>query len=44
VVQTCELLATVIASEIFNVLKQKQPYNQERLVAALKRLPRLPWE
>jgi hypothetical protein len=44
VTQTRELLATVIASEIFNVLKQKQPYNQERLIAALKKLPRLPWE
>jgi hypothetical protein len=43
VTQTRELIATVIASEIFKVLKQKQPYNQERFVAALKKLPRLPW-
>jgi hypothetical protein len=42
VTQARELIATVIASEIFNVLKQKQLFNQERFIAALKRLPRLP--
>jgi hypothetical protein len=44
VTQTRELIASVILAEIYEILKQKQPYNQEGFVAALKRLPRLPWE
>jgi hypothetical protein len=44
VTQTRELIASVIASEIFEVLKQRTPFNQERFIAGLKRLPHLPWE
>ena len=39
-----ELIATAVVSEIFDVMKQGQPYNAERFKAALARLPRLPWE
>jgi hypothetical protein len=42
--QARELIASVILAEIYEVLKQKQPFNQERFIAALKMLPRLPWE
>jgi len=35
------LIATVVASEIFGVLKQKRPYDQARYVAALQRLPKV---
>jgi len=38
------LIACVVASEIYDVLKFKQPYNRERFVNALHRLPELPWE
>lgn len=38
------LIACVVASEIYNVLKFEQPYNRERFVQALHRLPNLPWE
>lgn len=36
------LIRTVVASEIFEVLKHKQPYDQARFVAALRRLPNFP--
>lgn len=42
VAQTRELIASVVLTEIYEVLKQKQPFNGERFVSALKRLPRLP--
>ena len=35
------LLATVVASEIFGVLKHKRPYDQARYIAALNRLPKV---
>ena len=38
------LIGAVVASEIFNVLKRKEPYNQARFVAALRRLPKVPDE
>jgi hypothetical protein len=41
--ETMKLIGCVVSSEIFAVLKQRQPYNQERYVAALKALPELPW-
>ena len=37
------LIGCVVASEIFDVLKQAQPYDEERYVKALRRLPELPW-
>ena len=36
------LIAHVVVSEIFDILKQGQPYNQARYVAALHRLPQTP--
>jgi hypothetical protein len=38
------LIACVVATEIYDMLESKQPYNRERFVKALHRLPRLPWE
>ena len=38
------MLAAVVSSEVFEVLKHKQPYNHARYVAALQRLPKLPGE
>jgi hypothetical protein len=41
---TMKMLGCVVTSEIFDVLKQNQAYDQERFVAALNALPELPWE
>jgi hypothetical protein len=42
--QALELIACVVSTEIFDVLKSKQPYQEARYVAGLRALPRLPWE
>ena len=36
------LIGCVVTSEIFVILKYEQPYEQERYVKALRRLPELP--
>ena len=36
------LIGYVVASEIFDILKYRKPYNHERYVEALRRLPELP--
>ena len=38
------LIAAVVASEIFGVLKHNQPYDETRFIAALRRLPKMPYE
>ena len=38
------LIGCVISSEIFDVLKQEQPFDHNRFVKALNKLPELPWE
>jgi hypothetical protein len=42
--QARELLGAVVSNEIFSILKQQQPYDHERYVAALARLPQMPWD
>lgn len=39
-----QLIAAVVSSEIFEVLKHKRPYDRAGYVAALQRLPKLPWD
>ena len=39
-----ELIGALVSTEIFNILKSNKPYDRERYVAALQRLPTLPWE
>lgn len=36
------LIACAVTSEIFDVLKSRQPYDETRYIAALHRLPTLP--
>ena len=36
------LIGCVVASEIFDILKAMQPYDEDRYVAALRNLPELP--
>ncbi len=42
--QTHKLIAAVVSTEIFDILTQGRPYNEERFVAALKRLPEMSWD
>jgi len=37
-----ELIGSVVASEIFEVLKKQEPFNLSRFVAALNNLPKTP--
>ncbi len=43
-VEAMELIACVVCSEIFDLLKTNQPYDEARFVAGLRALPRMPWE
>ncbi|HZE69179.1 MAG TPA: hypothetical protein VE135_06585 [Pyrinomonadaceae bacterium] len=36
------LIGYVVASEIFDILKHQQPYDEDRYVTALRKLPELP--
>jgi hypothetical protein len=38
------LIGCVVTSEIFDVLKRQEPFNLDRFVKALDRLPTMPWE
>ena len=38
------LIGVTVMSEIYDVMKSQQPYNQARYVAALKRLPTPPFD
>jgi hypothetical protein len=44
VVEAKRLIGCVVTSEIFDVLKKREPFNPERYIQALNRLPKLPWE
>ena len=38
------LIGCVVSAEIFDVLKNDQPFDRERFIRGLNRLPRMPWE
>ena len=38
------LIACVLAGEIYDVMKSRWPYDRDRYVKALNRLPELPWD
>ena len=38
------LIGCVVAGEIFDILKHKQPFDRDRYVMALRKLPELPWQ
>ena len=42
--ETMRMIGCVLSSEVFEILKKNQPYNEERYVAALKALPEMPWD
>ena len=39
-----DMIGGVVISEIFDVLKNKEEFNEERYIAALDKLPDQPWE
>jgi hypothetical protein len=38
------LIACVVANEIFQVMKRKEPFNRQRFTQGLAQLPEMPWE
>jgi hypothetical protein len=38
------LIACVVSAEIFDVLKRNEPFNLDRFVKGLDKLPTMPWE
>jgi hypothetical protein len=41
--QARRLIGCVIAAEIFDVMKSNQPFDRERFITRLQRLPAMPW-
>ena len=42
--EAVELIGTVLVHEIYNVLKQEEYFDCKRFVAALRQLPKLPYD
>jgi len=42
--EAVELIGTVVVHEIYNVLKQEKNFDRKRFVAALRQLPKLPYD
>jgi len=42
--EAVELIGTVVVHEIYNVLKQNETFDRKRFVAALRQLPKLPYD
>ena len=38
------LIGCVVSAEIFDVLKKNEPFNLDRFVKGLNKLPTMPWE
>jgi hypothetical protein len=38
------LIACVVSAEIFDVLKKNEPFNLDRFIQCLNKLPAMPWE
>jgi len=42
--EAVELIGTVVVHELYNVLKQEEYFDCKRFVAALRQLPKLPYD
>ena len=42
--EALKLIGYVVASEVFTVLKENRPYDNDKYIDALNALPKLPWE
>ena len=41
---TMKLIGCAMTTEIYEIMKQSQPFDEERYAQNLKNLPELPWE
>ena len=41
--EAMDMIGCVVISEIFDVLKNKEDFNEERYITALNKLPEQPW-
>ena len=39
-----QLIAIALSTEMFEMLKHKKDYSQQRYIASLRKLPKLPWD
>lgn len=42
--EAVELIAAVVVTEIYNVINQTETFDRKRFVAALRQLPKLPYD
>ena len=42
--ETMKLIGCAFSVELFNIMKNSEPYNAQRYTTNLKGLPELPWE
>ena len=42
--EAVELIACVVSAEVVEVLRSGRPFQEDRYVAGLRALPRLPWD
>ena len=42
--EAVELIGTIVVHELYNVLKQNETFDRKRFVAALRQLPKLPYD
>jgi len=42
--EAMKLIGCTVAVEIFEIMKQKKPFNESRYVENLSKLPEMPWE
>ena len=42
--EVMKYIGSVVSSEIFSVVKEGRTYDEQRYVAVLRALPRLPWD
>jgi len=42
--EAMKLIGCAVAVEIFEIMKQKKPFNESRYVENLSKLPEMPWE
>ena len=42
--EALKLIGYVVASEVFSVFREDRRYDENKYIAALKALPKLPWE
>jgi hypothetical protein len=42
--EALRLIACVVSTEIFNMLKKKEPFHPQNFEKMMKKLPKMPWD